>query len=154
MHPVVICIGKNEYHSQLDQKLSDPSASSETRWYIFEWLYNEKKLPIIPALRINNKLESDSKIKGNSVNSFFASKSTPLVNSSIAPNLPLCFNHQASLILFQWGSYTKFKAFNINKAHGCYDKSIRWSSYAVSLLLSPCQWFSTTSLILAHFQIS
>ena len=49
--------GKDEYHSRLAQKLSDPSASSKTYWSILKRFFNEKKVPIIPPLRINNKLE-------------------------------------------------------------------------------------------------
>ena len=107
MQSVVTCRGKDEYHSQLAQKLSDPSASSKTCWYIFKWLYNEKKLPNIPPLSINNKRESDFKIIGNYFNSFLASESTLFVNSSTAPNLPqyisasrlllFCFNEEVIL---------------------------------------------------------
>ena len=65
-----------------------PSASSKICWYVFKWHYNDKKLPNIPPLLINNKLELDFKIKRNYFKSFFASKSTPIVNSSAAHNLP------------------------------------------------------------------
>ena len=37
-----------------------------------------EKLPIMPPLLINNKLESDFKIKAYYFNSFFTSKSTPM----------------------------------------------------------------------------
>ena len=55
-----------------------------------------EKWPIMPFLLINNKLESDFKIKAYYFNSFFTSKSTPmhLVRHNI-------FNRQAFLILFQ-----------------------------------------------------
>ena len=55
--------GKDEYHRRLAQKLSDPSASSKTYWSILKRFYNGKKVPIIPPLLINNKLESDFKTK-------------------------------------------------------------------------------------------
>ena len=55
---VAISRGKNDYHSRLAQKLSNPSASSKAYWSILERLFNEKKVPIIPPLLINNKLQS------------------------------------------------------------------------------------------------
>ena len=54
---VAISRGKDDYHSRLAQKLSDPSASSKTYWSILKRFFNEKKVPIIPPLLINNKLE-------------------------------------------------------------------------------------------------
>ena len=63
--------GKDDYHSRLAQKLSDPNANSKTYWSILKRFFNGKKVPIIPPLSINNRLESDFKIKANYFNSFF-----------------------------------------------------------------------------------
>ena len=119
--------GKDEYHRRLAQKLSDPSASSKTYWSILKRFYNGKKVPIIPPLLINNKLESDFKTKANYFNSFFASKCTPLINNSTLPNSlqyvsaakfsSLSFNEEVILKIIN--------ALNINKVHGHDDISIR-----------------------------
>ena len=101
---VAISRGKDDYHSRLAQKLSDPSASSKTYWSILKRFFNGKKVPIIPLLLINNKLESDFKIKANYFNSFFASKCTPLINNSTIPN-SLNYVSSAKLILCQRESY-------------------------------------------------
>ena len=77
---VAISKGKDEYHRQLAQKLSDPSVSSKSYWSILKRFYNRKKVPVVQPLLINNKLESDFEIKANYFNSFFASKCTPLNN--------------------------------------------------------------------------
>ena len=53
--------GKDEYHQQLAQKLSDPSTSSKSYWSVLKIFYNGKRVPIIPPLLINKKLESDFK---------------------------------------------------------------------------------------------
>ena len=63
--------GKDDYHSRLAQKLSDLNTSSKTYWSILKRFFNGKKVPIIPPLLVNNKLESDFKIKANYFNSFF-----------------------------------------------------------------------------------
>ena len=119
--------GKDDYHSRLAHKLSDPSASSRTYWSILRSFFNGKKVPIIPPLLINNKLESDFKIKANYFNSFFASKCTPLINNSTIPNSlnyvssarlsSFCVNEEVILNIIN--------ALNINKAHGHGDISIR-----------------------------
>ena len=80
---VAISKGKDEYHRQLAQKLSDPSVSSKSYWSILKRLYNRKKVPVVSPLLINNKLESDFEIKANYFNTFFASECTPLNNKSI-----------------------------------------------------------------------
>ena len=80
---VAISKGKDEYHRQLAQKLSDPSVSSKSYWSILKRFYNRKKVSVVPPLLINNKLESDFEIKANYFNSFFASKFSPLNNKSI-----------------------------------------------------------------------
>ena len=60
---VAISRGKDDYHSRLAQKLSDPSASSKTYWSIFKRFFNGKKVPIIPPILINNKLNQTLKLK-------------------------------------------------------------------------------------------
>ena len=145
---VAICIRKVEYRSWLAQKLVNLSESSKTKCSIIKKFQNGKKGPIIPPVLINNKLESEFKIKANCCDSFFASKCTPLVNSSIAPNslqyvstarhYSFCFNEGVILKMIN--------ALSINKA------------YAVSFFLSLCLWFSKLHwywpTVLVHFEIS
>ena len=83
---VIISKGKNEYQGRLAQKLNDPSASSKSYWFILKRFYNGKKVPVIPPLLINNKLESDFEIKANYLNGFFVSKCSPLINNSAVRN--------------------------------------------------------------------
>ena len=67
------------HHRWLAQKLNHPSATTKTYWSNLKRFYNGKRVPVIPLLLINNKLELDFKIKANFLNSFFASKYTPLI---------------------------------------------------------------------------
>ena len=41
------------------KKLSDPKTSSKTYWSILKTFYNNKKVPIIAPILIENKLETD-----------------------------------------------------------------------------------------------
>ena len=116
---VAICREKDEYHSRLAQKLSNPSASSETYWSILKRFFNGRKVPIIPLLLINNKLESDFKIKANYFSSFFDSKCSPLINSSTITNsLKYVSTARFSSFCFSEKDILKIiNALNINKAH-------------------------------------
>ena len=89
-----------------------------------ERFYNKKKSLNIPPLLINNKLESDFKIKANYFNCFFASKSIALVNSSTASNSSQ-YGSTARLPSFWFNEEFISKTINdlnINKAHGHDDK--------------------------------
>ena len=58
-------------HHQNAKKLSDPKTSSKTYWSILKTFYNTKKVPIIPPILIENKLETDFLKKANYFNQFF-----------------------------------------------------------------------------------
>ena len=77
-------------------------------------------MPVIPPLLINNKLESDFKIKANYFNKFFTSKCTPLINNNTMPNSIQCVS-TARLSSFCFSEKVILKILNdlnINKAHG------------------------------------
>ena len=96
-------------------------------------------VPIIPPLLINNKLESDFKVKANNFNSFFASKCTPLINNSTTPNSlnyvssarrsSFCVNEEVILNIIN--------ALNITKAHGHDDISIRMIKLCGKSIVKP-----------------
>ena len=58
---------KNVYYNQPAQKLNDPKT-----------FYNSKKVPLIPQLFMNNKLEPDFKLKTNFFYKLFADKCTTI----------------------------------------------------------------------------
>ena len=56
---------KEPYHDCLAKKLNNPKTSPKTYWAIMKTFYNSKKIPLIPPLIINDKLESDFGKKAN-----------------------------------------------------------------------------------------
>ena len=66
----LISTRKNDYNLHLANKLIDSTTSSKTYWSILKTFYNGRKIPIIPPLLINDKLETDFKKKANHVNAF------------------------------------------------------------------------------------
>ena len=77
------CKSRHDYHKQLARKL----ISSKTYWSILKTFYNGKKVPLIPPLVINYKLEAYFKRKADHFYNFFASKCTPLKKDSLLPTL-------------------------------------------------------------------
>ena len=107
---------KNDYYNALAKKLSDPKTSSKTYWSILKTFYNTKKVPIIPPILTENKLETDFLKKANYFNKFFASKCTPLSNSSsLSSSLNFSDNDIPKII----------RSLDINKAHGHGDISVK-----------------------------
>ena len=51
-------------------KLNNPKTISKTYWSILKTFYNGRKIPTIPPILMEDKLESDFKIKTNYFNSF------------------------------------------------------------------------------------
>ena len=78
---LLISESKDKYYNKLSMKLNNPKTSSKTYSSILKTFYNGRKIPIIPPILKEGKLESDFKIKANYFNSFFASQYTPLVNN-------------------------------------------------------------------------
>ena len=61
----------DNYNLHLANKMIDPTTSSKTYWSILKTFYNDRKIPIIPPLWINDKLETDFKKEAHHFNMFF-----------------------------------------------------------------------------------
>ena len=82
----LISESKDTYYNKLSMELNNPKTSSKTYWSILKTFYNGRKIPIIPPILKDGKLESDFKIKANYFNNVFASQWPPLVNNSKLPD--------------------------------------------------------------------
>ena len=51
----MITISKNRYYDRLSNKLSDPKTSPKAYWSILKSFFGDKKVPVIPPLRCNNR---------------------------------------------------------------------------------------------------
>ena len=61
---------KNDYYNTLTKKLSDPKTSSKTYGSILKTFYNTEKVPVIPTILKENKLETEFLKKANYFNKF------------------------------------------------------------------------------------
>ena len=73
----LVCKSKDDYHKHLARKLTNPKTSSKTYWSILKTFYNGKKVPLIPPLVINNKLQPDLKEKQITSISFLLQNAHP-----------------------------------------------------------------------------
>ena len=116
---------KIDYYNALAKKLSDLTTSFKTYWSILKTFCNTEKMPIIPPVLIQNKLEADFFKKVNYFNTFFASKCTPLSNSKPIPSsLDLEAEARLTSINFSDKNILKIKSLDINRVHGRDDISV------------------------------
>ena len=76
---------KNLYYENLAKKLNNPLLQAKTYWSILKSFYNEKKIPTIPPLLVDNNFVTDIQTKANIFNTFLAEQCTPLKNNSVLP---------------------------------------------------------------------
>ena len=127
------------YYENLAIKLNNTLLQAKAYWSILKTLYNDKKIPLIPPLLIDDKFVTDTQSKANIFNKFFADQCTPLKNDSVLPTNQV-FLTQVSLgsLDFNESEILKIiRALNVNKPHGHDDISIRMIKVCDKSLLKP-----------------
>ena len=59
------------YYENLVKKLNNPLLQAKAYWSILKTFYNDKNVPLVPPLLIDNKFATDIKTKANIFNKFF-----------------------------------------------------------------------------------
>ena len=119
---------KNFHYNQPAQKLNDPKTISETYWGLLKNFYDGKKVPLVPPLPLNNKLEPDFKLKAKFLNKFFGDKYTAIQNNIIhnfVESESQTCNRLASIAFNDESILKIIRALDINKAHG-HDDTLIW----------------------------
>ena len=130
---------KTLYYENLAKKLNNPLLQAKTYWSILKTFYNDKKIPLIPPLLIDDKFITDIQTKANAFNKFFAEQCTPLKNNSILPENQIFLTH-ARLRTLDFNEEEILKVIrnlNINKAHGHDEISIRMIKICDKSLIKP-----------------
>ena len=106
---------------------------------ILKSFYNDRKVPLIPPLLIDDKFVTDIQTKTNIFNNFFPDQCQPLNNASDLPTNQI-FLTQSGLgsLDFNEGKLLQIiRALNINKAHAHDDISIIMIRICNKSLLKP-----------------
>ena len=74
------------YYEWLANKLNDPNTSAKACWSTIKTRFNGKKVPVIPPILVNNKLETNFKDKASIFNDFFSKQCQPIPNNSTLPS--------------------------------------------------------------------
>ena len=127
------------YYENLAKKLNNPLLQAKTYWSIIKTFCNEKQIPLILLLLIDNMFVTDIQTKVNIFNKFFTEQCTPLKNSSILPvNQIILTQSRLNSIYFNEEEVLKIiRALNIHKAHSHDDISIRMIKICDKSLLKP-----------------
>ena len=112
---------------------------AKTYWSILKTFYNEKKIPLIPPLLVDNNFVTDIQTKANIFNKFFAQQCTSLENSSVLPvnQKFLTQSRLNSIDINENEVLNIIRALNIHKAHGYDNISIRMIKMCDKSLLKP-----------------
>ena len=126
------------YYDNLAKKLNNLLLQAKTYWSILKTFYNDKKIPLIPPLLVDDKFVTDTQKKAV-FNKSFAEQFTPLDNNSSLPvnQLFLTQSRLTSLDLDDDELLKIIRALNINKAHGHDDISIRMIKICDKSLIKP-----------------
>ena len=127
------------YLKSVFKKLNNPLLQVKTYWSILKTFYNEKNIPLVPPLLVDNNFLTDIQTKANIFNTFFAEQCTPLNNISVLPvNQMFLTQSRLNFINFNEDEILKvIRALNIHKAHGHDDISIRMIKICDKSLLKP-----------------
>ena len=135
----LITSAKDLYYKNLAKRLNNPSLQAKTYWSILKTFYNDKKIPIIPPLLIDDKFVTDIQTKANIFNKFFADQCTPLKNGSVLPKNQI-FLTQSRICTLDFNEEELMKIIRnlkVHKAHGHDDISIRMIKICDKSILKP-----------------
>ena len=130
---------KDLYYNNLAKRLNNPLLQAKTYWSILKTFYNDKKIPIISSLLIDDKFVTDIQTKANIFNKFFADQCTPLKNSSVLPKSQIILT-QSRLCTLHFDEkelINIIRNLNVHKAHGYDDISIRMIKICDKSILKP-----------------
>ena len=118
---------KTLYYENLAEKLNNPLLQPKTYWSVLKTFYDDKKIPLIPPLLVDDKHVTDTETKVNIFNEYFAQQCTLLKNNSVLPsNQTFLTQSRLTSLDFSEEKILKIiRALNIHEAHGHDDISIR-----------------------------
>ena len=134
------------YYSSQGKKISSDwlldlrilAQSPKTYWSILNRFLSNKKIPIIPAILVDDRVVSNFAEKAELFNSYFASQCTPVINKSQLPSLEFKTSKRIEKITFtDEDIYLIIKNLNVDKSHGWDNISIRMIKHSSKSIALP-----------------
>ena len=146
--PSFPCIGKLKHVTTKIWGESLVIQHSKTYCSTLKFFYSDKRVPVIPALLVNNKFVIDFKAKANIFNDFFSKQGTPLANGSNLPeNQVYLTNSRINSVPFSDDLVMNIiRNLNVNKFHSCDNISTRMIKRCDEFLLRPLSIIFRNSL--------
>ena len=117
---------KSNYFSRLGESLNDPAITPKKYWSILHSFLYKRKIPKIPPMRHNNTFLTDTMVKANTYNSFFAKQCSLIETGSELPADYLLTHHRLESVNLDPAKILSIiRAFDVSKAHGWDDVSVR-----------------------------
>ena len=142
----IISFSKAKYHERLPIKLNDPKTAPKTYWSILETFANGSKIPLMPALLVNNEFVTKFLVQANLVNYLFRERCRPITNDSFFPDNQIIETvSRFSDFNIDTGNIIKLiRSLNPNKAHGCDGISIVMFNLCTTSISKPLHIFLIT----------
>ena len=135
-------------------QLNDRITAPKTYWKIISRFLNNKEIPAIPPLLLNGEIISNFSQKASIFNKFFASRCTPLQNSSSLPIFYLRTDETLSSSNTNDNDILAIiKNLNPNKSHGWDNISIRMIKLCGKSMVYPLKLIFEASLQGGEFLI-
>ena len=149
----LITKSKEKYYQRINAKLNDPSLSDKTYWAILKTFYNDKKVPMIRPLFINNKFGTDFEEKANFFKSFFEKQCSPIPSSSALPaKISYMTKDRIKTICFGKSDVTKLiNTLDVSKAHGHDGNSVKAIKTCADSMTHPLTLIFQNSLVAGIF---
>ena len=124
------------YYENFSKKLNNFLLQAKTYWSILKTFYNEKQIPLILPLWVNDEFVTDINTEACIFNEFFVEQFTPLKNKTKLP-VNQTFLAQSGLSSLDFNKDEIIRALNIYKAHGYDDISIRMIKISYKSIIKP-----------------
>ena len=134
----LILDAKEKYVRCMSYKLNGPLTAPKTYWSILNRFLNNRKIPAIPLLLVNEDAVTNFSKKADLFNKFFADQCTPLNNLNKLPPLYLRTDKKlCNLSINKNDVSTIIRNLDSNKSHGWDNLSVRMTKLCGDSLIYP-----------------
>ena len=126
-------IKEAKYFSRIEEYFNDPATTAKNYWSILHRFLHKRKIPKIPPIRHNNTFLTDTLVKANTFNSFFAKQCSLIETGSELPAEYLLTHHRLESVNLDPAKIISIiRAFDVSKTHGWDNCLCVWSKFVMN----------------------